>query len=204
MLTRKEELTEALIGYLLTHGLSDLSLRPLAAELGTSARLLIYHFGSKEGLLAAAMDAMHSHLRGTLQTLAENDAQEGDARVLRQFWDWAVAAENFSYLKLLYELQILAARHPETYGPFWQKATAGWLELIKGLLPADKQKAAIASLPIAVFDGLFLELMSTGDRQRTTRALDYFIGLVEEVRLNRAAAANKQRQASTRKRPPPR
>lgn len=200
MPTRKEELTEALIEYLLTHGLSELSLRPLAAELGTSARLLIYHFGSKEGLLAAAMDAMHSHLRSSLQALAKTDMRKGETRILREFWDWAVAAENFSYLKLLYELQILVARYPETYGPFLQQATAGWLELIKGLLPADKQKAAIASLPIAVFDGLFLELMSTGDRERTTRALDYFIELVEEARLHRAAIASKRRHASTRKR----
>jgi len=200
MSTRKEELTEALIEYLLTHGLTELSLRPLAAELGSSARLLIYHFGSKEGLLAAAMDAMHSHLRSSLQALAKTDIRKGDTRILREFWDWALAAENFSYLKLLYELQILVARHPETYGSFLQQATGRWLELIKGLLPADKQRAAIASLPIAVFDGLFLELMSTGDRERTTRALDYFIVLVEEARLHRAASASKRRHASTRNR----
>jgi AcrR family transcriptional regulator len=202
MQTRKEELTETLIEYLLAHGLSELSLRPLAAELGTSARLLIYHFGSKDGLLAAAMDAMHSHLRSSLQALATAGTPKRDTRVLRQFWDWAIAAENFPHLKLLYELQILAARQPETYGPFWEQATAGWLELIKGLLPADKQNAAIASLPIAVFDGLFLELMTMGDRQRTTRALDYFIDLVEEARLHRAAAGDKQRRASTRKHRP--
>jgi AcrR family transcriptional regulator len=200
MPTRKEELTEAIIEYLLTHGLSELSLRPLAAELGTSARLLIYHFGSKEGLLAAAMDAMHSRLRSSLQALAKTGAGTDETRILRGFWDWAVAAENFSHLKLLYELQILIARNPETYGSFLQRTTAGWLELIKGLLPADKQKAAIASLPIAVFDGLFLELMSTGDLKRTTRALDYFIALVEEARLYRAATANKRRPVSARKR----
>jgi AcrR family transcriptional regulator len=200
MPTCKEELTEALIDYLLAHGLSELSLRPLAAELGTSARLLIYHFGSKQGLLTAAMDAMHSHLRSSLQALVKTDVRKGETRILREFWDWAIAAENFSYLKLFYELQILAARNPETYGPFLQQATASWLELIKGLLPADKKNAAIASLPIAVFDGLFLELMSTGDRERTTRALDYFIELVEEVRLLRVTTPSKQRRASTSER----
>ena len=51
MQNRKDELIESLIAYLLENGLADLSLRPLAAGTGTSARLLIYHFGSKEDLL---------------------------------------------------------------------------------------------------------------------------------------------------------
>ncbi|MBE1160698.1 TetR/AcrR family transcriptional regulator [Dyella acidiphila] len=182
--TRKEELTAALIDYLLTHGLSELSLRPLAAELGTSARLLIYHFGSKEGLLTAAMAAMHAQLRSSLQAMAETRASSAKAP-LRRFWDWAVAAQNFPYLKLLYELQILAIRSPETYGPLLQNNAADWLALTKQIMPDDERDAAMASLPIAVFDGLFLELMSTGDRRRTTRALDRFIELVEQGRLQR-------------------
>jgi len=48
MKERKQELIEAIIAYLLAHGLADLSLRPLAAKSGTSSRLLIYHFESKE------------------------------------------------------------------------------------------------------------------------------------------------------------
>ena len=33
-------------------GIADLSLRELAAAIGTSHRMLLYHFGSREGLLA--------------------------------------------------------------------------------------------------------------------------------------------------------
>ena len=58
MQERKRELTEAIIAYLLKHGLADLSLRPLAAKTGTSSRLLIYHFESKEGLLTEVLLAM--------------------------------------------------------------------------------------------------------------------------------------------------
>ena len=62
MQTRKEILTDELVAYLLEHGLSDLSLRPLADALGTSARLLIYHFESKEGLLTEVLDSMQTFL----------------------------------------------------------------------------------------------------------------------------------------------
>ncbi|RUL75224.1 TetR/AcrR family transcriptional regulator [Dyella choica] len=198
MQTRKEELTAALIDYLLEHGLPELSLRPLAAALGTSARLLIYHFGSKEGLLAAAMDAMHAHLRSSLQALADAKMAAA-AKPLRWFWDWAIAAENFAYMKLFYELQMMAVRQPETYGTFLQGNSLGWLELAKRFMPDDDRDTAMASLTIAVFDGLFLEMVATGDCQRTTAALDRYIELVEQARLHRANTTSKPRHASTRK-----
>ncbi|HJW69176.1 MAG TPA: hypothetical protein VJ829_07460 [Candidatus Binatia bacterium] len=53
---RKAELLDALVRYLLRRGVSDLSLRPAAAMFGTTARMLIYYFGSRERLLFAAME----------------------------------------------------------------------------------------------------------------------------------------------------
>src|SRR4051794_30471780 len=49
----RQRLLEAAIDYVVGHGLTDLSLRRLAAELGTSHRMLIHHFGSREGLWVA-------------------------------------------------------------------------------------------------------------------------------------------------------
>jgi len=53
--TRREELTEAAADYLLDHGLIGLSLRPLAAALGTSDRMLLYHFADKDDLVATVL-----------------------------------------------------------------------------------------------------------------------------------------------------
>ena len=53
---RKAELLDALVEYLLKHGLADLSLRPLAAALKTSPRTLLYHFRSREDMIAAAIN----------------------------------------------------------------------------------------------------------------------------------------------------
>jgi AcrR family transcriptional regulator len=39
-------------------GIADLSLRELAAAIGTSHRRLLYHFGSREGLLVAIARAV--------------------------------------------------------------------------------------------------------------------------------------------------
>src|SRR5258708_10095578 len=67
--TRTAVLVEDLIGYLIRHGVADLSLRPMAAAAGTSARLLIFHFGSKERLLIEALDEMQARLQRSLADL---------------------------------------------------------------------------------------------------------------------------------------
>ncbi len=50
------------------HGLADLSLRPLARAAGTSDRMLIYHFGNKDALVAALLDHIAAMFAGALDT----------------------------------------------------------------------------------------------------------------------------------------
>ena len=52
---RRQVWAEAATDYVLEHGLLDLSLRPLAADLGTSDRMLLYHFGAKDELVATIL-----------------------------------------------------------------------------------------------------------------------------------------------------
>lgn len=190
MRTRKEELTDALVNYLLKHGLSDLSLRPIAKALGTSARLLIYHFESKEGLLTEVLDCMHTHLQQSFGGLMERRTSHLE-RPLELFWDWAIADKNYPYLKLLYELQILAVQNPAAYGQYLQRSASSWSDLIGAALPETERTPAMVTLLGGVFDGLFLELMSSGDRKRTTLALQQFIQLVDEARAGRPGSGKK-------------
>ncbi|MGC1548167.1 MAG: TetR/AcrR family transcriptional regulator [Rhodanobacter sp.] len=189
MQTRKEELIESLIPYLLEHGLADLSLRPLAAKTGTSARLLIYHFESKEGLLVEVFGAMHAHLQQSFSLLLNTPSKSPSTKPpIRLFWDWAIADENYPYLKLLYELQILAIQNPTTYAQYFERNTLNWYDLVMEALPPSERTPALATLCCAVFDGLFFELMSSGDREHTTQALDLFIRTVGESRASRSKA----------------
>jgi AcrR family transcriptional regulator len=199
MQTRKEILTDELVDYLLEHGLSDLSLRPLADALGTSARLLIYHFESKEGLLTEVLDSMQTRLRQSFGALAKPRAGQAE-RPLKLFWDWAITDENYPYFKLLYELQILAVQNPAAYGQYLQRNASNWSDLIATALPEAERSPAMVTLLGAVFDGLFLELMSTGDKKRTTQAVQQFIRLVDEARAARPAAQRKTAKAATTRR----
>lgn len=54
-MSRHDELLDQVTDHVLTHGLIGLTLRPLAAAIGTSDRMLIYHFGSRDALVSAVV-----------------------------------------------------------------------------------------------------------------------------------------------------
>jgi len=49
--SRREELLDRVTDHVLAHGLIGLTLRPVAKAIGTSDRMLIYHFGSRDQLV---------------------------------------------------------------------------------------------------------------------------------------------------------
>lgn len=174
--SRKEELLDAVIAYLAKHGIADLSLRPMAAATGTSARLLIFHFGSKEKLLEQALGEMQARLQQSFMAMAQGERK---VPLLRVFWDWALTEPNHAMLRLVYQLHMLAAQSPKTYRRYLKRNSLNWLELIQQALPPEQRDPRFATLLGAVFDGLFIEYMSSGDRQRTTATLDSFIKMAQ-------------------------
>ena len=64
----KRRLLEAVIGVALADGIADKSLRAIAEAAGTSHRMLIHHFGSKEGLWVAIVREVE---RRQLESVAE-------------------------------------------------------------------------------------------------------------------------------------
>jgi AcrR family transcriptional regulator len=177
---RKEQLRDAALAYLVEHGLTGVSLRPMAAQLGTSARILIFHFKSKEGLMTEVMEELHARLQASFLKLSESP--DRSVPPLKRFWLWARDRKNFVYLRLLYESQIVAARNGKQYGRHLKKSSTDWQRLVFQRLSESVRSQELATLCIAVFDGLFLELIVTGDRQRLTRAMDYFIAIARSPR----------------------
>ncbi|MGA3156430.1 MAG: TetR/AcrR family transcriptional regulator [Steroidobacteraceae bacterium] len=172
---RKAELSGKALDYCLKHGVADLSLRPLARAIGSSARLLIYHFGSKDGLLSAVMDEVRQRAQ---RSFTESMAEAGQSGVLQQFWTWATAPKNSRYVRLLFEVQTLSLHNPGVYGHLLEGNSVSWLTLIESALPLAPDRRAKATLCAAVIDGLLLELLNTGDLKRTSEALELFGSLL--------------------------
>jgi AcrR family transcriptional regulator len=67
-MSRRDDLLDRVTDHVLERGLIGLTLRPVAAAIGTSDRMLIYHFGSRDALVSAVV------ARSTERAIAEVDA----------------------------------------------------------------------------------------------------------------------------------
>jgi AcrR family transcriptional regulator len=167
---RREKLLEAVAQYILDVGLAELSLRPLAAKLRTSPRMLLYHFGSKENLLAEALRLIR---RWQQEQAAEWFAEEPElepARLLERAWEWFSSDEAEPFMRLFFEIYGLALQEPERYQGFLEHAVRDWLPLAETILKdagtAPSELDQRATLLIATHRGLLLDLLATGSRKR--------------------------------------
>jgi AcrR family transcriptional regulator len=172
---RKRQLLDAAVEYLLEHGVANLSLRPLAEALDTSPRILMFHFKSKDGLLQDVLDEVQSHIQKSFAAMAKRHVASDEPALIVRFWKWASSAKNLPYLRLAYEVQVVAASNPEMYARYLKRISKDWQTLTFAALSETNRDDSIVTLCIAVFDGLFLELISSGDRARLTRALERFV-----------------------------
>lgn len=196
MSERRDELLQKSLDRFLQSGVAGLSLRPLAEDIGTSARLLIYHFGSKEGLITAVMEQVRARVQASFHQVMSNRKREKGTGVMASLWAWMTDAANLPCLRLLLEVQVLALQDPETYAAYLEGGSSSWLDLIEAGLPPSPDRRAVATLCAAVMDGLFIEYLSTGDLRRTTAALATFDGV---MRRSRPAEAPTSPACSSRK-----
>jgi AcrR family transcriptional regulator len=182
---RRDQLLRPCRRYFLAHGVANLSLRPLAEAVGTSARLLVYHFGSKEGLIMAVMDEVRAELQASF---AEGPAGPAADHPMRAFWKSLTRRKNLPNLRLLFEVQILALQNPARYERYLADTSGSWLGVIEQALPAPARGTALSTLCAAVIDGLLLEYLATGDLRRTSAALERFLEL-----LGKPAARERQK-----------
>ncbi len=171
---RREDLIERALEYFLANGLAGLSLRPLAEKIGTSARLLVYHFGSKDGLVAAVMNEVRARVQKSFVRFMNASDKKRPNRIMPAFWTWVIHPSNVRYMRLLFEVQILAIQNPKAYARYLEGTSSSWLDLIESSLPPSKDRRTIATLCTAVIDGLLIEYLSTRDQRRTTDALAHF------------------------------
>lgn len=181
---RRADLLTAIIDYMLQKGVADMSLRPLAAAVGSKARLLVYHFGSKEALVAEAMIVVRDRVQRAFTDLMSNGKQHSPTQVIRAFWKWATSPEHERYLRLFFEVQGLALQKPSRYGKYLEGATSSWVEMLAAVLPDEismSERRALATLAVGSTFGLLLEYLSGSERKQVNLAFDLFVDSFAEL-----------------------
>ena len=186
---RRRELVDAAIDEVAARGLADLSLRQLAEALDTSHRMLIHHFGSKEGVWVAIVQEVERRQIQAMMAMEVGPDLELD-EVLRLRWKAVADPALWPSERLFFELYVLALRDaPGTEG-FLDDVVEAWVapaaEAAERLGVPPHEARAFARLGVAVTRGLLLDLLATGDRAGVDAAMEAWIGSVV-ASLQRAA-----------------
>jgi len=194
---------DAAVDYVVEHGLASLSLRELAAAIGTSHRMLIYHFGSKEGLVVAVVQAVEAAQLAQLDELAA-DPEVPQGKAMRLMWERFTDPKMWPHERLFFEVysQALQGR-PGTTG-LLDNIVDSWVEpmadyaVSRGVPRATAR--ADARLAVAVCRGLLLDLLATGDRQAVDAAFNRYLAHISAISgpFTRNSAANGPKNAKGR------
>lgn len=175
---RREELLTKAYAYVLAHGIGDLSLRPLAAAIESSPRVLLYLFGSKDGLVRALLAKAREEELVFLRTSQVADgARAGSlAAVVRTTWEWLSSPDHRPLLTLWLEAYAKSLAEPAgPWATFAQDTVTDWLTTLAAAQPPAHRDtdagAAERTLALATLRGALIDLLATNDLTRTTAAI---------------------------------
>lgn len=176
-LKRKALVLSRVADAVLKLGLVGVPLSRIAQECGTSARMLLHYFGSREALIMAALDVIRGrHLTATRQVLPSSESFLQD---LESAWDWFAGPEARRYFLLFQQVAAIERLDPHSAHELTPRLTLDWMPILAAGFRAagysDDEANVMATVYLAQVRGLLLDLFATGDAERTSAAYDRFI-----------------------------
>ncbi|MGE0229836.1 MAG: TetR/AcrR family transcriptional regulator [Dehalococcoidia bacterium] len=164
----RTQLLERILAEVSANGLADRSLRELASAIGSSHRMLHYHFGSRAGLVAAVVEAVEGAQRALLSELAGEI--DDPVELARALWVRTVAPEMLPFVRLFFECVGLTGG---------QGLTDPWLALSSEVgerigVATDEDELRLG---VAVTRGLLIDVLASGDAIDATRSFERFLAM---------------------------
>jgi AcrR family transcriptional regulator len=169
-LERRQELLDAVVKECAEHGIGDRSLRDVAAAVGTSHRMLLHHFGSRNELLLAIVDEVERRQRALLRELPTEPAA-----AIAAMWADLRRAELRPFERLFFECYARGAQGEQPFTRMLPGAVEAWLT------ETGTTDPALQRLGLAVMRGLLLDLVGTDDHAGADAAAQAFVDLVRRA-----------------------
>jgi AcrR family transcriptional regulator len=174
----KARLLEGIMAYVAQNGVSELTLRQVAAAIGTSHRMLVYHFGSKDGLLVQLVREIEQRQLSAVRALF-SDSALSVSDLMRQSWSRLADPAMWPQERLFFEVYGHAVQGRPHAVALLSDVVDAWLKPLATILQreglAKAEAAAEARLAVAVTRGLLLDLLATQDRDAADQAMERFI-----------------------------
>lgn len=178
---RRPELLAAAADYVLDHGALDLSLRHVAQTLGVTHPTLLRHFKSKDELLLAVLEQIRADFEARLTTDVELAAAPSMRDLAIALWRRLCQPREQRQFRLLFDVAALPTLNDGRR--FAPSVVDSWVDVVTDRLCAfgwnHQEATAVATAMLALFRGLQLDLMLTGDRARVDAALEASLPLFE-------------------------
>jgi AcrR family transcriptional regulator len=171
-LERRRQLLDALVEEFAAGGVGDRSLRDVAAAVGTSHRMLLHHFGSRDDLLVAIVEQVERRQMGLLPALPTTPAESFAA-----MWADLRRPELRHLERLFFECYARAAQGEKPFARMVPGAVDDWLDEV-GNVAGAAFDPAMARLGLAVVRGLLLDLVVTEDEAGVDAAAEAFANLL--------------------------
>ena len=166
---------DALIAEVARGGIGGRSLRDIAEAVGTSHRMLLHHFGSRDEMLVAIVEEVERRQAATFAALPRD---AGDA--IEAMWADLRRPEVRPLERLFFECYSRGAQGEEPFSRMLPGAVDGWLAEVDERSHGTVD-AAVARLGLAVTRGLLLDLVATGDEAGVDAAAARFAALMRRA-----------------------
>ena len=197
MTQRRDDLLRRVVKAAAAGGLARRSLRDLGTRVGTSHRMLIHHFGSRDGLVAAVVEAVERDQNERLGDLPDDTAE-----AIRVSWQRTSVPSLWPIERLFFECYARGAQGEQPFDRLVPALVEQTLAAVstRADVGADEEGRAGARLGLAVIRGLLLDLVATGDRKATDRALALYASMVADRSAARQRAASRRTTQKRRSR----
>jgi len=175
----RRRLVDAATEFLRMRGVGDLSLRELASAIGTSHRMLLYHFGSKDGLLVEVARAVEQRQRDEVTALFEGFDPANGEELNRSVWRRLRSPDLAPLERLFFELYGRGLGGGQEASRLLEGVVDSW---VATALPALEEAGVPASrapvyarLAVAVTRGLLLDVLATGEEDAVDQAYELYL-----------------------------
>lgn len=169
---KKQELLEQCLAAAIEVGILDFGINAIAERVGTSGRMLIYHFGSKQELERQLIALLETHLREKLWSFQNLSPEQTDciAESLLEMWRHLTSPEMHGLLKMTMELNQRAVQGDLETQRFLERESQQWVNSLSNL---TNDKTTALSL-FHLFQGAILDFLTTGNAQRGQQTIKNF------------------------------
>ena len=169
---RRNELLDALIDAFGSGGIGGRSLRDIGAAVGTSHRMLLHHFGSRDEMMLAIVEEVERRQTAMLTNLGDDPAD-----AFAEMWADLRRPEQRPFERLFFECYARAAQGEEPFTRLLPQAVDGWLDAVDERTGGRADRAMVR-LGLAVSRGLLLDLAATDDEEGVDAAAARFVALL--------------------------